>query len=202
MPARGTGHQLKGTPEYSVWVNMRQRCNNPHGHDAHYYKDISHCPEWNDPVRFVEDMGKRPSADHQLDRIDSNGDYTPENCRWVLPKQQQNNRSSNVILEYQGRSQTMQEWCDELGLSKYLVRTRLFIYGLSVDEALTRPVRQHIVDCGDMVHHKGAKPITFNGETHTIREWAKRLGVVYRTLKNRVRRWGPEKAIAHATLQR
>jgi len=189
-------------PLYGRYATMKSRCTNP---KKKYYhgRGIKVCDRWLTSFwLFLEDMGEAPSSEHQLDRIDSNGDYTPENCRWVLPKQQQNNRSSNVILEYQGRSQTMQEWCDELGLSKYLVRTRLFIYGLSVDEALTRPVRQHIVDCGDMVHHKGAKPITFNGETHTNREWAKRLGVVYGTLKNRVRRWGPEKAIAHATLQR
>jgi hypothetical protein len=91
MPIKGTGHQLKGTPEYRAWVNMRQRCNNPSGHNAHYYKDISHCSEWNDPVRFLADMGKRPSVNHQLDRIDNTKGYSKENCRWVEKAPQMRN---------------------------------------------------------------------------------------------------------------
>jgi len=64
MSIQGYKHGLKGTPEYSAWVAMRQRCNNPHGHDAYYYKDITVCPEWNSVEQFVLDMGKLPN--HRL----------------------------------------------------------------------------------------------------------------------------------------
>lgn len=182
-------------PLYGRYATMKNRCKNPK--KTYYHgRGIKVCDRWLTSFwLFLEDMGEAPSEAHQIDRIDSNGDYTPENCRWVLPKQQQNNRSSNVILEYQGRSQTMQQWCDELGLSKALVRTRLFIYGLGVDDALTRPVRQHVVDCKDMIHHKGAKPVTFNGETHTLNEWARRLGMTRRTISRRIKAWGIERAL-------
>ena len=118
MPARGTGHQLKGTPEYSVWVSMPQRWNNPHGHDAHYYKNISHCPEWNDPVRFVEDMGKRPSADHQLDRIDNTKGYSKDNCRWVeKTPQMRNTRIAKWWFVYGVRYASLSEAAAAVGVT-------------------------------------------------------------------------------------
>lgn len=95
MPIKGSGHRLKGTPEYGVWVNMRQRCNNPKGHDVVYYANINVCDEWNDPVCFVKDMGVRPSANHQIDRVDNTKGYFKNNCRWVeKTPQMQNTRIS------------------------------------------------------------------------------------------------------------
>lgn len=89
MPS-GYKHGLKGTPEYNVWVNMRQRCNNPTGHNVDYYKGITVCPEWDDVTRFVEDMGPRPGMDYQLDRIDNTKGYCKDNCHWVqkIPQMQ------------------------------------------------------------------------------------------------------------------
>ena len=82
MP-KGFKHGLKGTPEYSTWVNMRQRCNNPRGHDVYYYSGITICDEWDDPVVFVRDMGPRPSLSHQIDRKDNAKGYSKDNCHWV-----------------------------------------------------------------------------------------------------------------------
>ena len=95
MPIKGSGHQLKGTPEYCSWVSMRMRCRNPQGHDATYYEGVTICPEWNDPVKFIKDMGQRPSVNHQIDRIDNTKGYFKENCRWVdKTTQMQNTRLS------------------------------------------------------------------------------------------------------------
>lgn len=86
---------MSKAPEYIAWVNMRQRCNNPHGHNAIYYTDVSVCDEWNDFARFVADMGLRPSAKHQLDRRDNTKGYSKDNCHWVEKKpQMQNTRLS------------------------------------------------------------------------------------------------------------
>ena len=133
MP-KGYKHGLKYTPEYAAWINMRQRCNNPHGRDAVYYKNISHCPEWNDPVQFVTDMGKRPSPNHQIDRVDNTKGYSKENCRWVEKTQQmQNTRLSKwwVVdgarypsIDTAAKSlnvsrMTIKRWCDGKKDGKY-----------------------------------------------------------------------------------
>ncbi len=86
-----TKHGLRYTPEYRAWINMRQRCNNPKRHDAAYYEHITICSEWDDPIRFIDDMGMRPSAMHQIDRIDNTKGYCRDNCHWVEKKPQMRN---------------------------------------------------------------------------------------------------------------
>ena len=87
MP-KGFKHGLRYTREYYAWLNMRKRCNSPKDHDAYYYANITICPEWDDPVQFINDMGKRPSDNHQIDRIDNTKGYSKDNCHWVDRKTQ------------------------------------------------------------------------------------------------------------------
>jgi hypothetical protein len=112
---------MRNTPEFNIWSMMKNRCTNPNCNRHQFYKDkgIKVCDRWLGPdgfIHFIEDMGRRPGPKYSIDRIDNDGDYCPENCRWATDKEQANNHSNDFIVEYNGREQTLALWCDELCL--------------------------------------------------------------------------------------
>jgi TusA-related sulfurtransferase len=112
---------MSGTQIYGVWRAMMQRCHdkNSHAFDRYGARGIIVCGRWKKFENFYADMGEKPTA-MSMERIDNNGSYCPENVVWATTKQQANNRRSSVILEHNGKKQTMQQWCDELGLKMLL----------------------------------------------------------------------------------
>lgn len=112
--------------EYRSWKDMRARCNNPRDSDYKDYggRGIKYCERWNDFSLFLLDMGDRP-AGFTLDRIDVNGDYGPDNCRWASDKTQANNKRNNRFVEIDGVTKTLQEWSDIYGIDRSKVRYRL-----------------------------------------------------------------------------
>lgn len=140
------GHKRAGkaSGEYSAWKHMRERCSRQKNASYSHYggRGIKVCERWGDFVAFLEDMGKRPSPQHQLDRLDNNGNYEPSNCRWATPREQANNRRSNRIIEYGGERKTLAEWARASGLSRQILYWRLKT-GKSIDEALSAPLQNH-----------------------------------------------------------
>ena len=139
------GHaRTKKSPTYTAWASMRHRCTNKN--NAHYEdyggRGVTVCTRWERFENFLEDMGECP-FEMEIDRFPNNdGNYEPGNCRWATRKQQQNNMRSNRLLTYQGRTQTMTQWAEELQMESYDIRNRLN-YGWSIDRIFTTPVRAY-----------------------------------------------------------
>jgi hypothetical protein len=134
-------HRQSKTPTYRIWCRMRRRCNPNFVKDHPYYsgRGIKVCEAWGHFENFLADMGKKPGPGYSIDRIDPNGDYSPENCRWSTHVEQCNNRRSNVLITIDGRTQNITQWATEYGLSHKLVWRRLQ-YGWPPLDALTIPV--------------------------------------------------------------
>lgn len=111
-----------------LWKNMQYRCYNKNNKDYQDYggRGIKVCDEWlEDFMNFYNwamDNGYKENL--TIDRVDVNGDYTPNNCRWVDQKTQANNRRSNVHLTYNGKTQTMTQWSEELNINYNTIRSR------------------------------------------------------------------------------
>lgn len=85
---------------------------------VNYHDGIKICDRWfHSFENFLKDMGERPSKEYSIDRIDVNGNYGPSNCRWATDKEQCNNRRSNAVVRYKGRTQNLMQWCNELHLN-------------------------------------------------------------------------------------
>lgn len=108
---------------------MRGRCNNPADRKYHLYggKGIRVCERWADFEVFVSDMGPRPSPRHSIDRIDGNGNYEPENCRWATPKEQARNTTQNhPVLRSDGvRFGTLIEASESTGIPVHQIKAAI-----------------------------------------------------------------------------
>lgn len=131
-------------PEYIAWCRMRQRCLNPKKDSFIHYggRGITVCPEWESFERFYVDMGARPSPLHSIDRIDVDGPYSPENCRWATKTEQARNKRSNIRLSHNGRTMTLAEWAIETEVS-YSSLYRRFKAGLPANQVLAPRIRHH-----------------------------------------------------------
>ena len=135
-------HGMRNTPEWKAWRNMKTRCSNPNIEEYHRYggRGIAVCDAWwGSFLAFYADMGTRPTSGHTLDRIDNDGDYEPENCRWITRKEQAQNRESNHRLTLDGVTRTLAEWANACGVKADTIGRRLRL-GWSAEKALTTPV--------------------------------------------------------------
>ena len=134
-------HNLSNSPEYRHWINMISRCENPNtpGYEHYGGRGISVCKRWRHSFEaFFQDMGERPSPQHSVDRIDVNGNYEPDNCRWADPHTQGRNTRCNHIVVFQGREMTLAEAADHSPVTYNTVLYRLK-RGWPPEAAILRP---------------------------------------------------------------
>jgi len=132
---------MKNKKVYWVWADMKSRCRNKnHKAFANYGgRGIRVCDKWNNFDCFESDMGERPEGG-MLDRIDNNGNYTQQNCRWATRKEQNSNRR-NCIYVYDGEERvTLKEMCRRLNITYRPVVKRIRDRGWPIDKALSIPI--------------------------------------------------------------
>lgn len=146
---RNKKHGMSHTKEYRAWQSMFTRtstlASDTNNIRNYSMRGIGICSRWNSFENFYEDMGDRPSGRHSIDRIDNNGEYSPDNCRWATPTQQMNNTRQNVRIELDGITMTLKQWADHLGVSYRLVYCR-FRRGWTAKDALYVPKKKGIYE--------------------------------------------------------
>ena len=121
-------HGLSETPEYKIWGGIIKRCYNPRNRAYRLYggRGIVVCDRWrHDAAAFVADMGPRPSTRHSVDRIDNDGPYSPENCRWATYLEQGQNTTRSRKITHDGETLTAAAWARRLGVTWGAVEQRL-----------------------------------------------------------------------------
>jgi len=137
-------HGLTRSLEYRTWCNIKNRCYNPNNKDYHNYggRGIYVCDTWiNSFETFIQDMGRKSFKGATLDRIDNNGPYSPDNCRWASQTEQARNRSNNHLITFNGKTQCLAAWAEELNLKYHTLKCRILYYGWSIEKAFTMPLR-------------------------------------------------------------
>lgn len=135
-------HGQAGTRLHHIWIGMKQRCSNPkHKSYADYGgRGIKVCAEWEDFKNFYGWAINNGYQDGlEIDRIDNNEDYRPDNCRWVTRKVNSRNRRSNALFRYKGKTMTMIELAEIAGISKRAMQHRIK-RGWSIKRAVETPL--------------------------------------------------------------
>lgn len=124
---------------YFRWQNIKNRCFNKNYHQWELYggRGITMCNEWkNDYTKFRDWAlvnGYKPEL--QIDRTNNNGNYEPNNCRWVTAKKNSNNRRSNILVKYKGKTLPLKIWCEKLGLKYKAIWRRIQKHNWTVKKA-------------------------------------------------------------------
>lgn len=133
-------HGMCNTRLYRIWHNIKQRCNNPNRSCYKNYggRGIKVCDEWlEDFLNFYNwSINNGYSEELELDRINNDKGYSPDNCRWVTHSENNRNKRNNHYLTYQGKTLTLMEWQEITGIPYQEIRRRL-INGKTIQEALT-----------------------------------------------------------------
>ena len=138
-----TTHGLSHSKIYNIWNGMKARCSNPKSCSYKRYgaRGISVCDDWkNSFENFYSWSIQNGYGDNlTIERIDNDGNYCPENCKWVSRKEQCRNRRTNVIFEYMGEKHILIEWCEILNLDYKFIHNRIYKMGWSFEKSISTP---------------------------------------------------------------
>lgn len=183
-------HGMAGTRIYMAWQNMKRRCNDPINNSYANYggRGISYDSKWETFEGFLEDMEEGYSDTLTLDRIDVDGNYSKDNCRWVDRVIQANNMTTNHIIEYKGEELTLAELARKYDKDSDLIKRRIAHHNWDVERALKE---------------EPWEMITYNGVTKRVAEFAEDFGMTYYQLKKRLMRgWTVERALTQPLRKR
>lgn len=178
-----TKHGMIGSPEYQAWDGMKQRVRPSYENSERYYdRGIGIDPIWETSFQqFYDDMGQKPEG-LTLDRIDNDKGYSKENCRWASITTQARNKSDNLVITFNGKTQTAAEWIEELNINPVTFYSRIR-KGWTHERAITEPTNKSLL-------------IEFNGEEKTIKEWALDLELSIYVIYERLKKgWTYEKTL-------
>jgi hypothetical protein len=138
-------HGGKYTSEFRAWTHLRQRCDNPNDHRYSLYgaRGITYNKSWDSFEQFLKDVGPRPSPNYSLDRIDNNGPYSKENCRWTTHMVQMNNTRRTRKYEYKGNLYTARELTEMSGLPEGRIDYRINTSKWSIERAVEEPLHKN-----------------------------------------------------------
>lgn len=204
-------HNLTKSVHYKRWLNMIDRCENPECSAYPNYggRGIKVFDRWHDVAAFIADLPSGYRKGFEIDRKDNDGNYEPGNIRWATKKENCDNRRSGRKLTYNGKTQSLTKWEEELGFNYGILRQRIEEAGWSIDKAINTPtltadeVRQLGRKAMWAGHIKKPKPAprvyklyTYKGEQLPMTEIAKRSGVKLKLLNKRIceRHWTVERA--------
>lgn len=138
--ARSMTHGLTGSKAHRAWTHMKNRCLNSNYHANEEYRDRGICDRWLDSFEaFYEDMGEPPTQKHTLERINNDGPYSPENCRWATQAEQNRNTNQTLKLTYNGITRPLIDWAEAIGLPYGTLRARIK-RGWSTKNAIETPL--------------------------------------------------------------
>lgn len=139
---RKYSRNVRNDPEYTIWKGLRARVNNPKHASYYMYgaRGLTVDPAFDNYEVFLEDVGRRPTPNHWIERKDNDKGYVMGNLTWTLPKEQCRNTRRNKILTLDGVSRSLAEWCELFGLTYSTVQSRIQ-HGWSDEDALLTPVR-------------------------------------------------------------
>ncbi len=128
-------------PDYCIWSKMKARCLNKSDKSYPHYggRGIKVSDRWLRFEGFLEDMGWRPSKKYSIERVNYNGDYCKENCKWILKSQQSKNKRDVPMIEYNDKLYCLADWCRVLNLPYTTMRHRVNVLKMPFSEAIKYP---------------------------------------------------------------